>query len=74
MLATIDRLLNEGGGSKHSILMATVYLASMDDYSGMNEAWDAWVPAGNAPPRAAVEAKLARPEWRVEIVVVAARV
>lgn len=54
--------------------MATVYLADMADYAGMNEAWDAWVPAGNAPPRAAVEAKLAKPEWRVEIVVVAARI
>lgn len=74
VLATIDRLLNEGGSSKQSILMATVYLADMADYAGMNEAWDAWVPAGNAPPRAAVEAKLAKPEWRVEIVVVAARI
>ena len=38
----------------------------------MNAAWDAWVPAGAAPPRATVEARLARPEWRVEVVVTAA--
>jgi enamine deaminase RidA (YjgF/YER057c/UK114 family) len=38
----------------------------------MNAAWDAWVAKDNAPPRATVEANLARPEWKVEIVVTAA--
>lgn len=72
VLSTIDRLLNEGGSDKRRVLMATVYLADMADYAGMNEAWDAWVPEGDAPPRATVEARLANPAWRVEIVVVAA--
>jgi enamine deaminase RidA (YjgF/YER057c/UK114 family) len=39
----------------------------------MNAEWDAWVAAGNAPPRATVEAKLADPAVLVEIVVVAAQ-
>jgi enamine deaminase RidA (YjgF/YER057c/UK114 family) len=39
----------------------------------MNEAWDAWVDPDNTPARATVEAKLARPGLRVEIVIVAAR-
>lgn len=72
VLSTIDRLLNEGGSDKRRVLMATIYLADMADYAGMNEAWDAWVPEGDAPPRATVEARLANPSWRVEIVVVAA--
>ena len=38
----------------------------------MNEVWDAWVPAGNAPPRATVQAALAKPQWKIEIVVTAA--
>ncbi len=38
----------------------------------MNKAWDEWVPHGFTPARATVEAKLARPEWKVEIVVTAA--
>lgn len=38
----------------------------------MNEVWDGWVPAGDAPPRATVQAALAKPEWRIEIVVTAA--
>ncbi|MFN9193935.1 MAG: Rid family hydrolase, partial [Pseudomonadota bacterium] len=49
-----------------------IFLADLADFPGMNAAWDAWVPAGNAPPRATVQAKLARPEWKVEIVVTAA--
>jgi enamine deaminase RidA (YjgF/YER057c/UK114 family) len=38
----------------------------------MNEVWEAWVAPGNAPCRATVQAKLAKPEWKVEIVVTAA--
>ena len=72
VLAAIDRLLGEAGSDKTRILRAQVFLADIADYAGMNAAWDAWVPAGAAPPRATVEARLARPEWRVEVVVTAA--
>jgi len=37
----------------------------------MNVAWDAWVAPGNMPAQAAVEAKLAAPPYKVEIMVVA---
>jgi enamine deaminase RidA (YjgF/YER057c/UK114 family) len=40
----------------------------------MNAVWDAWVPQGEAPARATVEAKLANPAYRVEMQVVAAAV
>jgi enamine deaminase RidA (YjgF/YER057c/UK114 family) len=33
----------------------------------MNIAWDEWVAPGHAPARACVEARLAKPEWKVEI-------
>lgn len=72
VLACIDRLLSTAGTNKSRILMAQIYLADMDDFAGMNEAWDAWVPAGNAPPRATVETRLARADFKVEIVVTAA--
>jgi enamine deaminase RidA (YjgF/YER057c/UK114 family) len=39
----------------------------------MNSVWDAWVPQGHLPARATVEAKLATPDYKVEIQVVAAR-
>ena len=72
VLATIDRLLAEAGTDKTRILMAQIFIADLKDVAGMNEAWDAWVPAGNAPPRATVQAPLVNADWKVEIVVTAA--
>ncbi len=57
------------GADKTRILRAQVFLADIADIAGMNEAWDAWGAPGHAPPRATAEARLARPEWKVEIVV-----
>jgi enamine deaminase RidA (YjgF/YER057c/UK114 family) len=72
VLAQIDTLLAELGSDKSKILDVTIFLASLADYDAMNAAWDAWVPAGNVPARATVEAKLANPAWKVEIKLVAA--
>lgn len=72
VLGEIDKFLAKAGTDKNKILMATVYLANMADYQEMNRAWDEWVAPNNAPPRAAVEARLANPNWKVEIVVTAA--
>lgn len=72
VLAIIDRLLAEAGTDKSRILMAQIFVANMKEFEGMNKAWDAWVAAGNAPPRATVEARLANPDYKVEIVVTAA--
>ncbi|MFH7044657.1 RidA family protein [Paucibacter sp. JuS9] len=72
VLAAIDKLLARAGSDKSKILMAQIFITDLADFPGMNKAWDAWVAAGNAPPRATVVAQLARPEWKVEIVVKAA--
>jgi enamine deaminase RidA (YjgF/YER057c/UK114 family) len=72
VLAAIDALLAEAGTDKTRILMAQVFVANIAEYDGMNKAWEAWVPAGNAPPRATIEARLAGPDYKVEIVVTAA--
>lgn len=72
VLEIIDRLLAEAGTDKSRILMAQIYIANMAEFPGMNKAWDAWVAPGNAPPRATVEARLANPDLKVEIVVTAA--
>jgi enamine deaminase RidA (YjgF/YER057c/UK114 family) len=45
----------------------------MKQFAEVNAVWDAWVSAGNTPARATVEAKLASPQYCVEIMVVAAR-
>jgi enamine deaminase RidA (YjgF/YER057c/UK114 family) len=72
VLAQIDRLLAEAGSDKTKIVSATIYLPSMGDFAAMNVVWEAWVPAGQTPARATVEAKLANPDYKVEIQVVAA--
>jgi len=72
VLASIDRLLREAGSDKTRILMAQIFLADLADFAAMNEVWGAWVAPGQAPCRATVNSRLARPEWRVEIVVTAA--
>jgi enamine deaminase RidA (YjgF/YER057c/UK114 family) len=73
ILAQIDRLLLNLGSSKLRLLSVTIYLADMADFAAMNEVWDSWVPQGDLPARATVEAKLARPEYRIEIQAIAAR-
>ncbi|PLU43345.1 hypothetical protein BMJ26_03525 [Sinorhizobium medicae] len=71
-LAEVDRLLALAGTDKTRILSTTVWLADMADFAKMNSVWDAWVPQGNAPARATGEAKLATPEYLVEVIVTAA--
>jgi len=73
VLRQIDALLAEAGTDKERILSATVYLADISTFEAMNRAWEAWVSPANPPARATVEARLAAPEYLVEIVVVAAR-
>jgi len=72
VLAAIDALLARAGTDKSRILRAQIYLADMADYGGMNAVWEQWVAPGDAPARATVQAALAKPQWKVEIVVTAA--
>ncbi|SOE16509.1 enamine deaminase RidA (YjgF/YER057c/UK114 family) [Hoeflea halophila] len=72
ILANIDRLLAEVGSDKTKILQSTIWLSSMDDFAEMNAVWDAWVPQGHTPARAAGESKLATPDYNVEIICIAA--
>jgi enamine deaminase RidA (YjgF/YER057c/UK114 family) len=72
VLAAIDALLAKAASDKTKILRAQIFLADIADFPGMNAVWDEWVVEGGTPARATVEAKLAKPEWKVEIVVTAA--
>jgi len=71
VLAQIDRLLAEAGSDKSRILSATIWLADMATFGEMNSVWDAWVDKANPPARATGEAKLAAPDYKVEIIVTA---
>jgi enamine deaminase RidA (YjgF/YER057c/UK114 family) len=71
-LDKIDALLIKAGSSRNDMLRVTIWLANMKDFAGLNEVWNDWVPTGHAPARACGEAKLARPELKVEFIVDAA--
>jgi enamine deaminase RidA (YjgF/YER057c/UK114 family) len=72
VLAAIDALLARAGSDKSKLLMCQIFITDLADFPAMNAVWEAWLPAGHAPPRATVVARLAKPEWRLEIVVTAA--
>jgi enamine deaminase RidA (YjgF/YER057c/UK114 family) len=72
-LAEIDALLAQAGSDRDHLLQATIWLADIADFAEMNAAWDAWIAGHPAPVRATSEAKLFSPDYRVEIVIVAAR-
>ncbi|HEV2900969.1 MAG TPA: RidA family protein [Pseudaminobacter sp.] len=72
ILATIDELLAKAGSDKTKILQAIIWLADMSTFAEMNSVWDGWVPQGHTPARATGEARLAAPEYKVEIIITAA--
>jgi enamine deaminase RidA (YjgF/YER057c/UK114 family) len=73
VLSIIDGHLKRAGSDKSKLLTATIYLTDMKTFAEMNAVWDGWVSAGNTPARATVEARLASPQYSVEIMVTAAR-
>jgi enamine deaminase RidA (YjgF/YER057c/UK114 family) len=72
VLGMIDRLLAEAGSDKSRLLMVQIFLPDIADIVAMNEVWDAWVTPGHTPPRATVQARLADPAWKIEVVATAA--
>jgi len=73
VLRQIEQRLAEAGSDKARLLRVQIYLADIHDIAAMNEVWDAWVQPGSAPPRATVQAALANPAWRIEVVATAAQ-
>jgi len=72
VLATVDRLLKAAGSDKSKLLQAIIWLDDMKDFAEMNAVWDKWVDPQNTPARATGEAKLAAPQYKVEIIITAA--
>jgi len=73
ILDQIEALLDRAGSSRNHILTAQIWLADMADFAEMNAVWDAWVADIDAPARATGEARLATADYKVEIIVTAAR-
>lgn len=72
ILRRIDTLLAAAGTDKSRMLSARVWLTDLRRLEEMNGAWIEWVSPGNTPTRVVVEAKLAAPQYTVEISVIAA--
>jgi enamine deaminase RidA (YjgF/YER057c/UK114 family) len=73
ILAQIDGFLAKAGTDKSKLLTANIWITDMATFADMNAVWDGWVSPGNTPARATVEARLATPDYKVEIMVVAAK-
>jgi enamine deaminase RidA (YjgF/YER057c/UK114 family) len=66
-------LLKKAGTDEGKLLTANIWLTDMADFAEMNSVWEPWLPAGQAPARATVQATLASSDRKVEIMAVAAR-
>lgn len=72
-LAEIEELLAKTGSDKDHLLSATIWLADIATFEEMNSVWDAWIAGHPAPARATGESRLASPDYKVEIIVIAAK-
>ena len=73
VMDNVELLLAECGSEPAHIVKCVIYLTDIREIGVMNEVWDAWVVPGAAPPRATVQAALADPAWKIEVVVTAAQ-
>ena len=73
VLEQIDHILETHGTDKTQLLQAQIWLKDIRDREAMNAVWTAWLPAGQSPARACVQAFMADPRHLVEIMVTACK-
>lgn len=73
ILDNIERQLAVVGSDKSKILSTQIWITDFQNFADMNEVWNAWVDPDNMPVRACVQSALARSEFLIEIMVVAAK-
>lgn len=72
VLAKVEQLLAQAGSSKSKLLTVQVILNNIADFAAMNSVYDAWIDPANPPARACIEARLAHPSLKVEVIATAA--
>ncbi len=71
VLTQIDATLASINSERTRLLEVTIFLADLADAVVLNELWEAWVPNGQAPIRACVQAGLSG-NYKVEMIIAAA--
>jgi enamine deaminase RidA (YjgF/YER057c/UK114 family) len=71
VLRQIDATLEQIGSDRTRLLEIVIFLADLTDAAALNALWDEWVPRGNPPIRACVQAGLSA-GLRAEMIVTAA--
>ena len=71
-LAAVDAQLAAAGSSKSKLLQVVIWLADISDFPEMNRIYEKWIDPANPPVRACAEARLATPQYRVEVIATAA--
>jgi len=69
VLAQIESNLLAAGTDKTRLVNVNIWLKDISTFSEMNRAWQEWIPGDALPARATVEARLAREDILVEIMV-----
>ncbi len=70
VLEAIEAVLIEAGGTMDDVVLNSIFLKDLADYKAMNEVYGACF-ATNPPARYCIQAELVRPEFLVEISVIA---
>jgi enamine deaminase RidA (YjgF/YER057c/UK114 family) len=68
----LEKILEKYGSDKEHVISATVYLADMATFGEFNGEWKNFFTEGIQPVRTALGAPLARPDFLVEITLIAA--
>ena len=71
VLQQIDATLDQIGSSRDRLLQIIIYLADLTDAPELNRQWDLWVPIGQPPIRACLQAGLGN-GCKVEMIIEAA--
>ncbi|WP_419728644.1 RidA family protein [Lichenicola sp.] len=70
ILEQLDSVLEEHGTDSSRLLQAQIWLKDMNDRAEFNTLWQEWLPEGEAPARACVQAVLADPRMLVEVMLI----
>jgi enamine deaminase RidA (YjgF/YER057c/UK114 family) len=67
VLEKIERLLQEAGSDKSTLISVNMWLADITHFNAMNDVYENWLGGRDQPTRACVQSTLADPNYLIEI-------